>query len=251
VTDTEVCALGHTTPGRHRNGCPCATDHDDNHPNHCKGCLPKPASIGILCQHHFDRTRDDLLAIPGYVAYIAAAPDGKVARRAIHAYVSDRSATKVTQASPSEAWDTAELVIQWAFAWAEIVADLRHHRGPFKYLRSGVPARDVQATIDYLSAHIEYVASVEHIAADVAREAHTHRRSLERYAGQDLVVHRLEDRCPLTTKEAAASIGRPASTIRRWAAEGRLTAHARLGHRPLYLEVDVLRVDAVLSRPKG
>jgi hypothetical protein len=114
----------------------------------------------LLCQWHFDRTRDDLLAIPGYVAYIAAAPDGKVARRAIHAYVSDRSATKVTQASPSEAWDTAELVIQWAFAWAEIVADLRHHRGPFRYLRSGVPARDIQATIDYLSAHIEYIAAL-------------------------------------------------------------------------------------------
>lgn len=48
----------------------------------------------------------------------------------------------------------------------------------------------------------------------------------------------------ITTSEAAQSIDRPESTIRRWVAEGRLTVTARLGHRPLFLESDVLRVDA-------
>lgn len=48
----------------------------------------------------------------------------------------------------------------------------------------------------------------------------------------------------ITTTEAAQSIDRPASTIRRWVSEGRLPVTARLGHRPLFLESDVLRVDA-------
>lgn len=48
----------------------------------------------------------------------------------------------------------------------------------------------------------------------------------------------------LTVGEAAETVGRPASTIRRWVFEGRLKPTARQGHRWLYLEADVLRVDA-------
>lgn len=49
----------------------------------------------------------------------------------------------------------------------------------------------------------------------------------------------------LTIEEAARSVGRPASTIRRWLAEGRLTPTAKLGpRRPLILESDVLDCDA-------
>ena len=52
----------------------------------------------------------------------------------------------------------------------------------------------------------------------------------------------------LTLDEAADSIQRPASTIRRWITEGRLTPHATMGRRQLLLEADVLRVDAETRR---
>lgn len=52
----------------------------------------------------------------------------------------------------------------------------------------------------------------------------------------------------LTVAEAAASVGRPASTIRRWLAEGRLQPHARRGGSPLILEAHLLEVEAATRR---
>lgn len=52
----------------------------------------------------------------------------------------------------------------------------------------------------------------------------------------------------LTIEEAADSVRRPASTIRRWLAEGRLTPRASHGRRPLLLEADVLEVDGNTRR---
>jgi excisionase family DNA binding protein len=55
----------------------------------------------------------------------------------------------------------------------------------------------------------------------------------------------------LTIEEAARSVGRPASTIRRWLTEG-LTVFARLGHRPLILEADLLAFESGrMSPPHG
>ena len=48
----------------------------------------------------------------------------------------------------------------------------------------------------------------------------------------------------LTINEAACSISRPASTIRRWISEGRLEPTAWLGWQALYLEADILAVEA-------
>lgn len=48
----------------------------------------------------------------------------------------------------------------------------------------------------------------------------------------------------LTIEEAAKSVGRPPSTIRRWLAEGRLTPYARQGRSPLILESDALLAEA-------
>lgn len=56
------------------------------------------------------------------------------------------------------------------------------------------------------------------------------------------------DRRLLTVDEAADTVDRPASTIRRWVFEGRLKATARQGHRWLYLEADVLAVDAATRK---
>lgn len=52
----------------------------------------------------------------------------------------------------------------------------------------------------------------------------------------------------LTIPEAALSVDRPASTIRRWLAEHRLQPVAHLGRRTLILEADVLQVDADTRR---
>lgn len=54
----------------------------------------------------------------------------------------------------------------------------------------------------------------------------------------------------LTIAEAAASVGRPASTVRRWLAEGRLVVSAHRGASPLILESDVLEADAEAARPR-
>ena len=48
----------------------------------------------------------------------------------------------------------------------------------------------------------------------------------------------------VTIPEAALSVDRPESTIRRWIAEGRLRTVGRQGRRWLLLEADVLQVDA-------
>jgi excisionase family DNA binding protein len=52
----------------------------------------------------------------------------------------------------------------------------------------------------------------------------------------------------LTASEAAAVLGRPKATVRRWVAERRLRPVGRRGRgraaETLYLEADVLRVDA-------
>lgn len=54
----------------------------------------------------------------------------------------------------------------------------------------------------------------------------------------------------LTTSEAAASIDRPASTIRRWATEGRIKATYWLTptNQALYLEADILTAEAATRR---
>lgn len=51
------------------------------------------------------------------------------------------------------------------------------------------------------------------------------------------------DRRLLTVEEAARSAQRPASTIRRWISEKRLTVRAHRGRRALLLESEVLEVD--------
>lgn len=52
----------------------------------------------------------------------------------------------------------------------------------------------------------------------------------------------------LTIEEAAASIHRPPSTIRRWISQGTLTVTARYGHRPLILEAHLLAAEATIHR---
>lgn len=59
----------------------------------------------------------------------------------------------------------------------------------------------------------------------------------------------------LTIAEAANSVERPESTLRRWISEGRLKPAARMGKTGLYLEADVLKAEAEArasrARPVG
>jgi hypothetical protein len=59
------------------------------------------------------------------------------------------------------------------------------------------------------------------------------------------------DRRLLTIEEAARSVARPQSTIRRWLAERRVVPVAWQGRRPLLLESDVLAVDADPRKVNG
>ena len=52
----------------------------------------------------------------------------------------------------------------------------------------------------------------------------------------------------LTITEAADSVDRPESTIRRWLTQG-LRTYATHGRRPLILEADVLAYDAKVRTP--
>lgn len=54
----------------------------------------------------------------------------------------------------------------------------------------------------------------------------------------------------LTVTEVAESIDRPTGTIYRWISEGRLTAYARHGKHWLYLEADVLKVEAATRQQR-
>ena len=53
----------------------------------------------------------------------------------------------------------------------------------------------------------------------------------------------------LTIAEAADSIDRPKSTIRRWLSEGEVRPFAYYGPNPLILESELLDTEARLRRP--
>lgn len=54
----------------------------------------------------------------------------------------------------------------------------------------------------------------------------------------------------ITINEAALTIDRPASTIRRWASEGRIPCIVIVNRKHYYRELDILRVDAATHRTR-
>lgn len=54
----------------------------------------------------------------------------------------------------------------------------------------------------------------------------------------------------VTIEEAAVSVDRPPSTIRRWISEERITVFAKLGRRTLILESAVLKAEADARRQR-
>lgn len=189
-----TCVFGCTHRNRHATACPCGTDHNDDHTGHCNGCLPRAATIGHWCGHHWDKTLDALIDIPRHTLQIAAVTDGHL-NKPTAAGDATRRSTKVDQASPSPAWDTADEIVLWAHAWAEATADLLQHAGPFTYNTSGLRTRNLTATMDYLRVQLEAIAASD-FAHDFAAEAIGHAKRLELMAGADHLVHRLKARCP-------------------------------------------------------
>lgn len=182
---TPECARGCTLRNQHTTDCP-----DDD----CGGCLPRPADHGHLCERCYTTLRDHLAAIPELAAHAAARTDGRL--NTPTAPNTGGTTPGIAHVSPSPAWDTAEETVQWAHAWAEATADTFGHAGPFRYLRNGLPARDLHTTVGYLLAQLERVVEDEWMAVDLSDEARQHRRRLERAAGRDELTHRLRERCP-------------------------------------------------------
>jgi hypothetical protein len=188
-----LCETGCTYRGRHETSCACTTDCTE-HPGHCKGCLPRRADVGRLCQRCYDDTLTALRAIPDLAAAAAARTDGRLnlpkrpTADGIHAVNAD-------PASPSPAWDTADDAITWAWTWAEAAADHLTHAGPLQYTTIGLPARVLTACCTYLAAHLERLAAWEP-AADFAAEARTLAHRLERVSGRDELTHRVKTPCP-------------------------------------------------------
>lgn len=189
-----TCAVGCLYRGRHADGCAC-TDECADHTDHCRGCLPRLAVIGRLCQRCLDNTSDALARLPEQAVQAAARIDGRLnlpsrpTADGIHP-------NAVHPPSPSPAWDTADDAITWAWTWAEAAADYLHDSGPMKYTTAGLPARILTVTSGYLRVNLERLADW-YCIGDLVSETGTLARRLEKLSGRDELTHRLKGaRCP-------------------------------------------------------
>jgi len=178
--------------GNHMPACTC-TNECPEHDGHCKGCLPRTASLGYLCQPCIDRTSQALRTIPESAAYAASRTDGKLSPGSTNTDTTRRG-TQAHAPSLSPAWDTAESAFQWALLTAMACADANHHKGPFKYRTDGVPAKNLTALITYIVANLEWYA--HDIPEEIHDEATALAKGLERVTGRDILIHRIKTPCP-------------------------------------------------------
>lgn len=186
------CAREHTIHGQHQPACTC-THECPEHRDHCKGCAPALATVGLLCSRCYDRTRTALTALPELAVHAASRTDGKLSPLRLDTD-STRRGTLAHAPSPSPAWDTAEELVQWAYLTARACADDNHHVGPFRYLTNGVPARNLTQLITYITANLPWYAV--DIPKDIYDEATGWERTLTRLTGLDRLVHRIKTPCP-------------------------------------------------------
>lgn len=195
-----MCVRGCLHRDRHLHDCPCSpATHDENHPDHCPGCLPRrPEPVWCRpCQH---RIRSSLGRIPDLAVHAASRRDGRL--NTGHAATdATRHATRAGSPSGSPAWDTADEAITWAAAWADALADHLHEQGPAKLNPAGLPMADVTASVRYLNARFDQLMASP-MAADVGTEALALTVRLERAAGRDRLTHRLKERCPSCDRKA-------------------------------------------------
>lgn len=189
---SEPC-IRECTTSQHTPPCTCHSECPE-HPEHCKGCLPRGAHLGQLCRRCVDKITDSLAGIPDLAAHVIARGDGKLSIVREGATDITRKRSKAHPPSPSPAWDTAEDVVQWAYSLALAAADGLKHAGPFKYRNDGVPARNLTELITYIRNHIEWYA--RNLPADTYDETTGMHRTLTRLTGLDRLVHRLTSPCP-------------------------------------------------------
>lgn len=187
-----ACARGCKARGQHITPCACTNECPD-HPGHCKGCLPRPATTGQLCTPCTDRTRDALAGIPEAATHAAARADGKLSPGTTNTDAT-RQPSRAHAPSPSPAWDTAEEAFQWALVTALACANDNHHTGPFKYRRDGIPARNLTALITYITNNLPWYAEDDPV--QIHDEATALHKSLVRLTGRDELVHRITVPCP-------------------------------------------------------
>ena len=187
-----TCARRCTVRGQHITPCTCTNECPD-HDTHCKGCLPRTATLGHLCRTCIDRTRTALNGIPEAAAYTASRTDGKLSPGSTNTDTTRRG-TQAHAPSLSPAWDTAESAYQWALLTAMACADANRHKGPFKYRRDGVPARNLTSLITYITANLEWYAY--DIPQEIHDEATALHKGLVRQSGRDELVHRVKAPCP-------------------------------------------------------
>ena len=187
-----ACVRNCVIRGQHVTPCTCTAECPE-HPGHCKGCLPRQASLGQLCSACVDRTREALAGIPDAALHAASRSDGKLSPGSTNTDTT-RRASHPFAPSPSPAWDTAEEAFQWALVTALACANDNHHTGPFKYRADGVPARNLTALITYITANLEWYTI--DIPEEIHDEATALHRSLIRLTGRDELVHRIKVPCP-------------------------------------------------------
>lgn len=194
--DRAYCSSGCSFRDRHITSCECATTHDVDHPGHCKGCLPREATVGAWCDRCFMKTADALQDIPDLVVLVAARRDGKMNAHITPTADPTRHSAGAAP-SPSPAWDTADDFINWAYSWCETTADHLRQHGPMKFTPTGVPLPRVQLTaiVTYLRAQLGRIAEAP-FAPDFRTEVMQARRILTYFSGHDRLQHRLQAACP-------------------------------------------------------
>lgn len=187
-----TCARGCKIQGLHTPPCTC-TPECPEHGGHCKGCLPRQAAVGRLCQACITRTTQALAGIPEAAMHAAARTDGKLSPGSTNTDTT-RRASRPHAPSLSPAWDTAEEAFQWALVTALACANDNHHTGPFKYRQDGVPARNLTALVSYIANNLAWYA--EDIPEEIHDEATALHKSLIRLTGRDELIHRIKVPCP-------------------------------------------------------
>lgn len=187
-----ACARGCTQHNQHTPTCLCTPECPD-HPNHCRGCQPRPTTTGHYCQKCADQFRDALHAIPELVTLVAQNPGGRLHHKQTPSDTSRRP-TKVDQQSPSPAWDTADEVILWAAAWAWILSG-RPGYDPIRYSNAGLPIRELTRAITHISNRLTQALTDDYHTA-IWEETTTLHRQLIYATGTDRLEHRIKAPCP-------------------------------------------------------
>lgn len=180
------CVMGCVLRNQHLPGCLV---------ERCGGCLPRPPRVGDTCLRCYGDGLDALRAMPDLAVQVASRRDGRLNLR-VSPTAGGIHAVGYTPASMSPAWDSAEEVIAWAHAWADILATHMRGADPSRYAPTGIPVRVLSRSVGFLVAHYDRVVAAP-FARDLLTEAGDLTTRLQRQSGRGELTHRLKgSRCP-------------------------------------------------------